>query len=178
MIGDLKTTKELKTDDFFNPYWGMDFSISSMGGKTKGIYYDKYEIETERFANCFQWSFLNLGFDFIFSDKVKLDVHAGGFLSLALLNKERIKGRYIYHFYDYADYNSWDWDDDDFYWFDLDRSRDFIDLGINLGVGLWINSFNFEVGYQRSTGDPGIKGSNIIFKFGSCYSLKHNSANR
>lgn len=181
-----KTIKRLKTNDSFNPYWGMDFSLGSMGGKT---YYYKYleeygyygfrEEETKRFAHCLQWSFLNLGFDVSFSDKVKLDVHAGGFLSLAINNKTHLKGRYSYTYYSSSygtttDSYNWDYDEDDD-WFDSDSG---VDLGFNLGIGLWVNSFNFEVGYQRSTVDWGIEGSNIIFKVGFAIPEKHNSANR
>lgn len=178
-----KTIKRLKTNDSFNPYWGMDFSLGSMGGRN--YYYKDYddgfllygfrEETTKRFAHCLQWSFLNLGFDVSFSDKVKLDVHAGGFLSLALFDKGDLQVRERY--YDAYD-GSWydvdeNYEDDD--WFDFDSG---IDLGFNLGIGLWINSFNFEVGYQRSTVDWGIEGSNIIFKVGFAIPEKHNSANR
>lgn len=144
-----KTIKRLKTNDSFNPYWGTDFSLGSMYGNKHDNSYFYYRENTEHFAHCLQLS-LNLGFDFSFSDKVKLDVHAGNFLSLALFGDGDVL-------------------------FDFDSG---IGLGFNLGIGLWINSFNFEVGYQQSTADLGIEGSNIIFKVGFAIPEKHNSANR
>lgn len=174
-----KTIKRLKTNDSFNPYWGMDFSLGSMGGKTyryrytDDYHWGSYEEADETFAHCLQWSFLNLGMDFVLSPNVKLDIHAGGFLSLALLHKYHFESEFRYNDYYVSHVDSEEYDDDD--WFDTDSG---IDLGFNLGIGLWINSFNFEVGYQRSTVDWGIEGSNIIFKVGFAISEKHNSANR
>lgn len=166
-----KTIKRLKTNDSFNPYWGMDFSLGSMGGKTYKYEYNansKREWKSERFANCLQWSFLNLGCDFSFSDRVKLDVHAGGFLSLALYDGEdETEYEKIYHYY--GTYSSDHYDYGDESWFNFDSG---FDLGFNLGIGVWINSFNFEVGYQRST--VGIEGSNIIFKVGFAIPEKKN----
>ena len=171
-----KTIKRLKTNDSFNPYWGMDFSLGSMGGKTykykhmdDGVLYGFSEWVYERFAHCLQWSFLNLGCDFSFSDKVKLDVHAGGFLSLAIQDHEDRTERHQYTAYIGGSFSQKNHDIDD-EWFDFDSG---IDLGFNLGIGLWINSFNFEVGYQRSTVDWGIEGSNIIFKVGFAIPEKH-----
>lgn len=177
-----KTIKRLKTNDSFNPYWGMDFSLGSMGGKTyhyrsidDGYTYGFREDKDETFAHCLQWSFLNLGMDFVLSPNVKLDIHAGGFLSLALLHKyhTEYKHRYNSYYTTYVDNGSYVYDDD--YWFDTDSG---VDLGFNLGIGLWVNPFNFEVGWQRSTVDWGIEGSNIIFKVGFAIPEKHNSANR
>lgn len=175
-----KTIKRLKTNDSFNPYWGMDFSLGSMGGKTyRYRYYEGYDLYSsneeaeETFAHCLQWSFLNLGMDFVLSPNVKLDIHAGGFLSLALLHKSHFESEFRYNDYYVSHVDSEEYDDDN--WFDTDSG---IDLGFNLGIGLWINSFNFEVGYQRSTVDWGIEGSNIIFKVGFAIPEKHNSANR
>lgn len=178
-----KTIKRLKTNDSFNPYWGMDFSLGSMGGKNH--YYENYddgfllygsfEETKERFAHCLQWSFLNLGFDVSFSDKVKLDVHAGGFLSLALFDKEDLQGSERFYTYDGFSSHGDNWNDEDEESLNFDSG---IGLGFNLGIGLWINSFNFEVGYQRSIVDWGIEGSNIIFKVGFAIPEKNNSANR
>lgn len=177
-----KTIKRLKTNDSFNPYWGMDFSLGSMGGKTyhyrsidDGYTYGFREDKDETFAHCLQWSFLNLGMDFVLSPNVKLDIHAGGFLSLALLHKYHFEQEYRYNYY-YAtivDSENWEYDKDD--WFDTDSG---VDLGFNLGIGLWVNSFNFEVGWQRSTVDWGIEGNNIIFKVGFAIPENQRTANR
>ena len=119
-----KTIKRLKTNDSFNPYWGMDFSLGSMGGKTyryrytdDGYSYGYREDKDETFAHCLQWSFLNLGMDFVLSQNVKLDIHAGGFLSLALLHKYHTEYKYRYNSYytTYVDSSSGVYDDD--YWF-------------------------------------------------------------
>jgi len=67
-----KTIKRLKTNDSFNPYWGMDFSLGN-----RSVDYDWEDTYT---AHNLQWS-PNIGLDIALSRYFSFDLHIGPYLS-------------------------------------------------------------------------------------------------
>ena len=113
-------------------YWGMEFGLGSRGW---GYSEDDYEIS--QIAHNVQISPFTFGYKYNITNNIALDAHLGAYVSCDYLGKITEK----------EDYNGkteettvkiGDWDD----W-----KR--FDAGMNIGVGIWYDRFNFDITYQH-----------------------------
>ena len=113
-------------------YWGMEFGLGSRGW---GYSEDDYEIS--QIAHNVQISPFTFGYKYNITNNIALDAHLGAYVS----------GDYLGKITEKEDYNGkteettvkiGDWDD----W-----KR--FDAGMNIGVGVWYDRFNFDITYQR-----------------------------
>lgn len=108
-------------------YWGMELGIGQRGGKVK--YYNRYDDE-EYESSISSWAVkytpINFGYKYSFTDKIKADIHLGGFVSYDFSQKAK------------------DEDGDEY-----DPFNNNLDAGIICGLGVWYSKFNLDFSYQR-----------------------------
>lgn len=113
-------------------YWGMEFGLGSRGWKESDDYYSENYI-----THNIQVSPFTFGYKYNFTDNIAIDAHLGAYASFDYAGKDKYEDK------NDSDYNEetkiGDWDDD---W-----KR--FDAGLNIGVGVWYDRFNFDITYQR-----------------------------
>ncbi len=143
-------------------YWGMELGLGSRGWS----YNDKDDSDYDQsaIAHNVQLSPFTFGWKIDLGDKVKLDPHIGAYVSVDYKSKVSY------------DDETYDWDE----WSDEIGSRgcwpdyNCYDVGMNLGVGVWYDRFNFDITWQRGFIDAfteldGFKTSNVMFRLGIAF---------
>lgn len=166
-------------------YWGMTFGLGSRGTKYKESYegrYEgyKYEYEyTEKItAHNIQYSPFTFGWKIKLADKLYLDPHIGLYFSVDYTGKIKCKQEVTFGGETEKDeesfsiYGSVYWDDDnDLWWCPAD-------IGLNTGIGIWYDRFNFDITWQRGfvnaiAGDTydghKSKANNVMFRLGLAF---------
>lgn len=112
-------------------YWGMEFGLGSRGWKESDDSYSENNI-----AHNIQVSPFTFGYKYNVTDDIAIDAHLGVYASFDYAGKSKYEDK------DNSDYNEeskiGDWDD----W-----KR--FDAGMNIGIGIWYDRFNFDITYQR-----------------------------
>ncbi len=165
-------------------YWGMTFGLGSRGFKyvSEGEDYDESYKYSEKFmAHNIQYSPFTFGWKIKLADKLYLDPHIGLYLSMDYTGKIKAKlesseygdAEESWGIYEEGEDGYWD-EDSDVYWCHGD-------IGMNFGVGLWYDRFNFDINYQRgfinAIGGIGgdtydghkSKASNVMFRLGIAF---------
>lgn len=112
-------------------YWGMDMGLGSRGWSC-----EEYGDEIKLIAHNMKYSPFNFGYQYAFTNDLKLDAHTSVFMSIDYI------GSYEEKFDGHSESCSiWD----------LDGDYDYIpfDAGWQIGVGLWWKKLNFDLTYQR-----------------------------
>ena len=127
-----------------------------LGPRSKGFAERYKKIKKSFIAHNFQVSPINLSGNFRLSNKILFDIHTGIYASFDYYGKLTEKSKYYnikesYDIYDIKNYI-------------------YVDAGINLGAGVWINNFNIDFTFTKG-GVPMRKGfkatsNNLIFNLG------------
>lgn len=133
-------------------YWGMNFGLGSRGYK-----YEEDGYKETFMAHNIQWSPFTFGWKIAITEDIKIDPHAGAFVSADYYGKAKYK-------YDNKDGDDLIYDDSDYKYFDA---------GMNIGVGIWYKNFNLDLMYQKGfigyTKDVEASASNFMVRFGIAY---------
>lgn len=125
-----------KTLGTVGTYWGMEAGLGSRGVKEEEKDGD-YEYKWNMIAHNIQVSPFTFGYKYNFTDNIAIDAHLGAYVAFDYAGK--ITEEEIYDGEsDSEDIKIGDWED----W-----KR--FDAGMNIGVGLWYDRFNFDITYQR-----------------------------
>ncbi len=166
-------------------YWGMTFGLGSRGFKYKeedSEWYqgDKYEYEyTEKHtAHNFQYSPFTFGWKIKLADKLYLDPHIGLYFSVDYTGKIKCKEKLTIGGDTETDDESFSiyggeyWgDEEDVWWCPAD-------IGLNTGIGIWYDRFNFDITWQRgfvnaiagdTYDDHKSKANNVMFRLGLAF---------
>jgi hypothetical protein len=148
----------------FDLYWDMNFGLGSRGYK-----YSEYDYDESFIAHNIQLSPVNIGWKPSITSNIKIDVHAGAYVS-----------------FDYAGKGKWEYSDgesgsqslsdlNDELKEDGDSYKRF-DVGINIGVGVWYDRFNLDLTYQTGFIDAidcahgyGIKSHAVLLRLGVAF---------
>lgn len=131
-------------------YWGMEGALGSRGFKVDDL---------KSIAHNIQISPFTFGWNFGVADNIKIDAHAGVFVSYDYTSKMKEEGESI-SWGDYADY--------------MEVDYNHFDAGLNIGAGVWYDRFNLDFTYQRGFIDAfsdfdGIKSSNFMIRLGVAF---------
>lgn len=107
------------------PYWGMDFGLGHRFFRTD---YDYHNYS----GHNIQWS-PNIGIDIGLSRWFSFDLHLGPYLG-----------------FDYSAYEEYSDGSDHDGEYDRRSFGDRFDIGINVGIGFWINRVNLEFAWQKA----------------------------
>ncbi len=162
-------------------YWGMTFGLGSRGYKLstsdQGSYDDysyKYEASEKTLAHNLQYSPFTFGWKIKLANKLYLDPHVGVYISGDFAGKTTAKSEVKIAGETEKDSESYSIYDDEqgFDWCP-------IDAGINGGIGIWYDRFNFDITYQRGLvnvfydddmyDEHKSKASNLMFRLGVAF---------
>lgn len=117
-------------------YWGMGFALGSRGYKYSESA-GGYKVEETYTAHNIQWAPFNFGWKIAVTDDIKIDPHVGIYLGCDYAGKATDKVSY-----------KGDSECEDIKLGDIeDYNR--LDVGMNIGVGVWYKRFNLDLMYQK-----------------------------
>lgn len=131
-------------------YWGMDFGLTSRGCKADDV---------KMIAHGVQYTPFTFGWKAPVADGIRIDPHVGVSISYDFSSKVK------------ADGESCSWSDlaDEL---GVDCNK--VDLGMNLGVGVWMGRFNVDLTYHHGFVDAfadagGFKANNVMLRVGVAF---------
>lgn len=147
-------------------YWGMEFGFGTRGAtqsfeeSESGEFYGNYTYhaygkeKTSLLAHRFKFTPVMFGYKYGITDKLKLDVHLGAFISVDMAASYKYEYEYsLTNTYD-SQYNTFDSESESYGIGDMKNEDDEgwynrFDAGIQAGIGVWYGRWNLDFTYER-----------------------------
>lgn len=148
-------------------YWGMELGIGSRGGTYE--WDDKEDGKYSYSAWNVKYSPITFGYQYAVTENIKIDGHIGAFVSYDFSKscKFSIDKKYKEYWSDFEIEEEEEWG--------KDLMEDF-DVGLQIGVGVWVKKFNVDLTYQRGFMDAmsadetkAPKSSNLMLRVGYAF---------